>query len=265
MRMASAGLQGQLTSSMSAIAGPTASRGGGHRGEVGLVELHAAESLRDRRRGGPGHVGGPVEPRQARVRGDPRLREPAQELVHGHAAQLPRQVPQGELDAADREHAETRGGRRGACAGGAGPRAARGRSGGSPTRSGAERLADDGADRRRRAEREGLAPAHEPLVRRDADEHLLSEPRRPRRRADRVAFQGIPSGTASTVAIFTEELRGPGGRAAARYAQGARPRTRVRLAALAQEVPDLREEPLRRATAPPAPGAAPPASCGSPP
>ena len=78
-----------------------------------------------------------------------------------------------------------------------------------------QRLADDGADRRRRAERERLAQPTRPssVVTRT---RICFPSRAVHGDGGSIAFQGIPRGTASTVAIVMGGLRAPSGRAAPR-------------------------------------------------
>src|SRR5439155_21310532 len=147
--------------------------------DVGLVELHGGVAVR---RDGGGHrrdVSRRLVAQETRVGTQARLREPAEQRVHRNAARFAGQVPQRELHAAHGEHPE-------ATAAPDHQRAMhRSRQVLDPGRIFAdqerrESFVHDVRDGERRAVREALAPADEPLVRRDPDEHLLARPRGPR-------------------------------------------------------------------------------------
>ncbi len=80
--------------------------GRAHRGHVGLVELQHPEALRHEVPAGPRHRVRCLVAQETRVGGQARAQGPAQQLVDRRAAHLAEQVPQRDLDAADREHPE---------------------------------------------------------------------------------------------------------------------------------------------------------------
>ena len=218
--MASAGVHGQLTSSISAVprAHRLARRPPPRRRSVwwSFTPRNPAATAAAAR---PGHVGGPVEPREARIRGDPRLGEPAQQLVHGHRAAAPTRSHRRCSTPLDREHAETRGGRRGACCRWS-RSTSRSRSvGGSPTRRAAPTPADDGADAVGAPQRERPRPSPRRPSSVVTRTRTCFRSRAVQRDGGSVGFRESRGRTASTVAIFTRRVRGPGGRPLPRSAR----------------------------------------------
>ena len=181
MRIASAGVHGQLTSSMSATSGPTASRAAATEATsvwwsftprnpcaTAAAAARATSAGRSNRaRLAYAGIRGWTRPPRSSYTGTPRACPARSQSASSTPliANMPSpRRPNRSVARCSRSTSRSMS------------------VGGSPSRSGAERVVHDRADGRRRAEREGLAPAHEPLIGRDADQHLLPEPRRPRGR-----------------------------------------------------------------------------------